>query len=607
MLDVARRVLLGAPLATQRMHLERLALFGGLAVFAADALSSVAYGPEEVLIILEDGGPEALRFLLPIACAIVALVAIVSISYRQTVLEYPNGGGAYVVARDNLGAGPSHVAGAALLSDYVLTVAVSVSSGTAALTSAWPILQTHTVTIAVASVLLIMLVNLRGVRESAAVFAGPVYFFVACVLVLIGVGLFRAAHGLSSPTAAEAPLKAAHSLSAFMVLRAFSSGCATLTGVEAVANGVQAFREPCGRNAARAMVALACLLGTMALGTSLLAHFFHVLPKLEPGSADTVMSQIGTLVFGRGAMYLALQISTALVLILAANTSFADFPRLSAFMARDGYMPRQMATIGNRLVFSNGIVILSLLACTLIVVFHAEVTRLIPLYAVGVFTAFTLSQTGMVVHWRRQAGQGWKTRALVNGIGAIVTGVVLGVIAVTKFVHGAWIVCLMVPLMVAAFRRTRRHYDYVTERLTPDAWSSNGAPRNVCLILVGGMTRGVLEGLSFARSLGCEARGIHIETEGRPSPPVQEAWSRWVEDVPLVVLDSPYRHIAGPLVEYIQKVQQEEGFDIVTVILPEFVVPHWWEPVLHNQTAVWLHIALRAVPGVAVVSLRYRL
>jgi len=607
MLGTARRLLIGRPIPTHRLEFEKLAILGGLAVFAADALSSVAYGPEEILHILHLAGPAGLRCLLPLAVAIAALILVVATSYRQTVVEYPSGGGAYVVARDNLGAAPSHVAGAALLTDYVLTVAVSVAAGVAAITSAWPELHGHRVLIGVLCVVIVMLVNLRGVRESAVVFAAPVYTFILVMLALVVVGLLRVAlGGLRSVGGAPEVAQGAHvwqPLTAFLVLRAFASGGATLTGIEAVANGVQAFRTPSGLNAARVLALMAALLAVMFLGTSALAHLVGTVP-LE---SETVLSQLGRLVFGRGAIYFVLQMSTALILILAANTSFADFPRLSAFMARDGYLPRQLTNLGDRLVYSNGIIALAALAIGLIVAFGGKVTALIPLYAVGVFTAFTLSQSGMVLHWVREGGPGWRRRAVVNGIGAVVTGVVLVVVAVTKFVLGAWIVCVVIPLLVLAFRTVRRHYDFVASRLTLEHATAVRPLRNLNLLLVGGMHRGTLEGLQYLKALSGNGRAVHIETGGEPDPRVQRLWSEWEPDIPLVTLPSPYRVMAAPLVDYINHVREAEGFDVVTVILPEFVVRTWWESLLHNHSALWLQIVLRHVPGVAVLNMRYEL
>ncbi|MGD9496956.1 MAG: APC family permease [Armatimonadota bacterium] len=597
-----RRLLIGEPLATHRMSVERLGVLGGLAVFAADALSSTAYGTEEILRALILAGSEALPWVVSIGAAVVALLAIVVTSYRQTVVEYPSGGGAYVVARDNLGTMPSLVAGAALQTDYVLTVAVSVAAGVAAITSAWPVLFEHRVAIGVVWVMFMALVNLRGVRESAAVFGVPVYAFIGLMFTLIIVGLGRLALGTIEPVSAEY-VAGTQPLTLFLILRAFSSGGATLTGVEAVANGVQAFTQPSGRNAARVLGLLGTLLAIMFLGITLLAHGL----RIQPAEQETVISQIASAVFGRSGLYYALQLATATILVIAANTSFAGFPRLAAFMANDGFVPRQFANLGDRLVYSNGIVFLALLSALLLAIFGGEVHALIPLYAVGVFTAFTLSQWGMVLHWRAKRDQGWRRRAIVNGIGGSVTGIVMLVVAVSKFVLGAWIVVILIPAMLLVFRAIRHHYNYVAQRLSLDQASEVKPLRNLNLLLVGGMHRGTLEGLEYLRALTGEGRAVHVEVGGEATPRIQRLWSKWEQDIPLTVLRSPYRSMTEPLVEYIRKAQQDEGYDVVTVIIPEFVVNTFWESLLHNHSALWLQVTLRNVPGVAVLNMRYRL
>lgn len=597
-----RRVLLGTPLATELAHAERVGILGGLAVFAADGLSSVAYGPEEILLMLEPAGPAGLAYTIPVAAAIAALIFVVATSYRQTVVAYPGGGGAYVVARDNLGTTAAHIVGGALLTDYVLTVSVSVAAGTAAITSAWPVLYEERVWLAVGAVILIALVNLRGVRESAAAFALPVYGFIVLILALVGLGLWKTAQGTLIPAAPPpAAAQALQPLTLFIILRAFSSGCASLTGIEAVADGVQAFAPPVGKRASTVLGILAVLLATMVLGVSLLAHRMGVLPV----ATETVTSQIARSVFGHGGWYFTLQLSTALILILAANTSFAGFPRLAAFMARDGYLPRQMMNLGDRLVYSNGIMLLGLIAALLIVVFHGEVNRLIPLYAVGVFTAFTFSQAGMVVHWLRQ--DTGRHRALVNGFGALVIGVVLIVVATTKFTHGAWLVCVVVPLLALAFRKTKRHYDHVASRLSLENADEVRPMKNLNLLLVGGMHRGTLQALQYLRALSTSARAVHVESAGEAVPRIQRLWGEWEKEIPLVVLPAPYRSLTRPLLDYIRQISEQEGYDTVTVILPEFVVDTWWQSLLHNHSALFLQLQLSQVPGVAVLNMRYKL
>ncbi|HEY3398889.1 MAG TPA: APC family permease [Armatimonadota bacterium] len=601
-----RRLLLGAPIATASSEEEKVGAIGGLTIFAADAMSSVAYGPEEVVLVLAAAGSAGLHYALPLCIALAALIWIVATSYRQTVVEYPSGGGAYVVARENLSPLSSHIAGGALLTDYVLTVSVSVSAGIAAITSAWPALYDYRVAIAVACVVLIALVNLRGVRESAVAFALPVYGFVACAFLVIIVGLYRMWTGNLPPgePAPPAPgLAPLQGVGLFLVLRAFASGCASLTGLEAVANGVQAFREPRGQRAATVMLLLALILSTTVVGVGLLIRGLHIAPIPE----ITVLSQIGERVFGRGFLYFLLQIETMLILVFAANTSFAGFPRLSAFMARDGFMPRQLANLGDRLVYQNGILVLGGLASVLIIIFEGQVSSLIPLYAVGVFTAFTLSQTGMVVHWFRKQGPQWRYKVAVNGVGALVTGIVLIVIAVTKFIYGAWIVCLLIPVLVLAFRAIGRHYQHVAARLSLENAREAGPVKNLILLLVGGMHRGTLQSLQFARTLDAQVRAVHVETGGEEVPRIKRMWKDWEKEIPLEILPAPFRNMTEPLLDYIKRVKAEEGYDVVTVILPEFVVDNWWQSLLHNHSALWLQFLLSRIPGVAVLNMRYKL
>ncbi len=597
-----RRMLVGQPLETSRLSFERLGLLGGLAIFAADALSSSAYGTEEILRTLILAGSGALGWAIAIGVAIALLLLVVVTSYRQTVVEYPSGGGAYVVVRDNLGTLPSLVAGGALQTDYVLTVAVSVAAGVAAITSAWPVLLEHRVAIGIILIAFMAVINLRGVRESAVIFGVPVYAFIGLMFTMIIVGLGRLLFGEMAPVS-PGYVAATQPLTLFLVLRAFASGGATLTGIEAVANGVQAFTAPSGRNAARVLGILGGLLGAMFIGITLLAHGLEV----HPAEHETVISQIASAVFGRGVIYYALQIATSVILIIAANTSFSGFPRLAAFMANDGFVPRQFANIGDRLVFSNGIIFLAVLASLLLAIFGGEVHALIPLYAVGVFTAFTLSQSGMVLHWMHKRDEGWRRRAIVNAIGAVVTGIVLIVVAVTKFVLGAWIIVLLIPLLLLVFRAIRSHYDHVAERLSLAVAHEVKPRRNLNLLLVGGMHRGTLEGLEYLRALSGDGRAIHLEVGGESTPRIQRLWQEWETKIPLVVLASPYRSMTEPLVDYILNAQKEEGYDTVTVIIPEFVVDSWWESLLHNHSALWLQVLLRNVPGVALLNMRYRL
>jgi amino acid transporter len=584
-----KRLLVGPPMPLAQARHERLRKRIALAVFASDALSSVAYATEEILLVLVVAGAAALSLSLPIAVAITGLLAIVTVSYQQTIHAYPNGGGSYIVARDNLGDVPGLVAAGALLVDYVLTVAVSVAAGVAAITSAFPALQTHKVALGVACVAAIAFANIRGVRESGRVFAIPTYFFlVSFALLLIG-GAYQALTG-TLPPATDGAASAAEPLTWFLVLRAFSSGCTAMTGIEAISNGIPAFRAPEARNAAITLGWMAVVLGTLFVGITVLAGMLGIVPR----EAETVVSQIARQLFGGGVVYYAIQAATALILVLAANTSFADFPRLSSLLARDRFVPRQFANLGERLVFSNGILVLAALAALLLVVFGGETHALIPLYAVGVFISFTLSQSGMVRRWWRLRGPWWRGRLLVNGLGALATGVVAVVIAVTKFTHGAWIVILVIPTLVLIFMAMRRHYDDVAEQLSLDGWEGPPPMDHTVLVLVGDVHRGVVRAVQYARTLaaGAPVRAVFVETDPARTAKVEEKWGNWGQGVPLIVLTSPYRSLIGPFLHYVDMLQSRNRNLMITVVLPEFIPGRWWQHVLHNQTALVLKGAL---------------
>ena len=586
-----RRALIGTPLPSAGLLHERLSKIQALAVFSSDALSSVAYATEEILLVLVVAGTAALDLSLPIALAIVALLAIVATSYYQTIHGYPSGGGAYIVAYDNLGVWPGLTAAAALLIDYVLTVAVSITAGVAAFTSAFPALIPYRVELCLLAIVLVAWANLRGVRESGTLFAIPTYGFVLVLLTLIALGLVRWLGGALPqhpsyvfPSSGEG----AGALTLFLVLRAFASGCTALTGVEAISNGIPAFRKPEADNAGKTLIAMALLLGAMFLGISVLSRTLAVVPTEH----ETVVSQIGRLVFGDGPLYLALQVATTLILVLAANTSFADFPRLSAILARDRYLPRQLTNLGDRLVFANGILALAVLASVLVIIFGGLTHRLIPLYAVGVFLSFTLSQAGMVRHWHRLRGLGWEWKMVVNGVGAVATAVVLGIIVATKFVHGAWIVILLIPAFVWMFRAIKGHYASVAQQLTlegtsPEPWTGLASrKRQKVLVPISGVHRGTLEALRFARSLSKDVTAVVVDVEPQVTARVREKWAVWGQKVPLVVLDSPFRSTVGPLLVYLSEVDQREPErGLAVVVLPEFVPARWWHELLHNQTA----------------------
>jgi len=604
-----KRRLLGQPIPTAHEIHERLGRATGLAVFASDALSSSAYATEEILLILTLAGTAALHVSVPISLGIALLLAIVVGSYRQTILAYPSAGGAYIVSRENLGTYPSLVAGAALLTDYVLTVSVSVAAGIAAMTSAVAPLYPYRVELCALAVLAITVANLRGVRESGRLFAIPTYAFVGAYVLMIGWGVvvwLRGGLPVGGPAPVAAALPGMQELTLFLMLRAFASGCVALTGIEAVSNGVPAFRPPEAQNARQVLVMLGTILIGLFIGITFLANVFG----LVPAEQETVNSQLARRVFGDGSvLYYVVQAMTMLILVLAANTSFADFPRLSSFMARDRFMPRQFARRGDRLAFSNGIIILALLSALLLVVFKADTHALIPLYAVGVFVSFTLSQLGMVRYWLRQRGPRWPMRVTLNGTGAAATGIVTLIIAMTKFTHGAWIVILLIPLLVLLLVAVRRHYDDVAHQLSLEGVEQHELPpaRHHVLLLVADVHRGVLAAIRYARALSSHARGVSIETDAESRRRLEDRWTKWAAGMPLVVLRSPYRSVVGPLLEYVDGLQREAPDVLVTIVLPEFLPARWWQQLLHNQTALLIKGALLFRRGVIVVDVPYHL
>jgi amino acid transporter len=598
-------MLVGPPMPLAQARHERLRKRVALAVFSSDALSSVAYATEEILLIAVLAGSVALHLSVPISIAITALLAIVAISYQQTIHAYPSGGGSYIVARANLGAVAGLIAAAALLVDYVLTVSVSVAAGVAAVTSAFPELASHKVAIGVGCVAVIALANIRGVRESGRIFAVPTYFFVVSFGFMIAEGLFRLAIG-SLPRTPPPALPAAEALTWFLVLRAFSSGCTAMTGTEAISNGIPAFRTPESRNAAITLGWMAAILGSFFIGLTVLADRLGIVPAAQ----ETVVSQIARRLHGSGLFYYAIQAATALILVLAANTSFADFPRLSSLLARDRYIPRQFATLGERLVFSNGIMVLGALAALLLVMFGGETHALIPLYAVGVFISFTLSQSGMVRHWWKDRVAGWRHKIAINGLGALATGVVTIVIAVTKFTHGAWIVVLVIPTLVATFLAMRRHYDDVAGQLSLEGLAGPPQLHHTVLIIVGDLHRGVVRAVQYAKTLAAPSvavRAVFVETDPAKTAKLEEKWARWGLGVPLVILNSPYRSLLRPLIEYLDALQSLGDDHMVTVVIPEFLPSKWWQHVLHNQTALLVKGALLFRKNTVVADVPYLL
>ena len=598
-----KRVFLGSPLPTAQSRHERLAKSTALAVFASDALSSVAYATEEILLVLVLAGTAALSYSIPISIAIAILIAIVVSSYRQTIRAYPQGGGAYIVSKDNLGVPAGLVAGAALLIDYVLTVAVSVAAGIAALTSAVPALFPDRPWLCVVAVVAIAVANLRGIRESGKLFAAPTYLFIASLFVLIVYGGAGALFDFLPEAPYQRHPPGLEGVGLFLFLRAFASGCTALTGVEAVSDGVPAFKAPESHNARMVLTVLGVILIVLFLGITFLAYDFGITPRHE----ETVVSQLARHVFGGGALYFEIQAVTMLILLLAANTSFADFPRLSFFLARDRFIPRQFATQGDRLVFSNGILILSGLAALLLVIFGGDTHALIPLYAVGVFLSFTLSQASMVRRWLRLKEEGWWWRWWLNAIGALVTGLVMITIAATKFTHGAWIVVLLIPALVAVFVMVHRHYEEVAVQLSLDAFSPPPPMTNTVLVLVGDIHRGVIKAIQYAQTLSPNAKAVFVETDPERTRRLEEKWGRYGMGVPLIVLTSPYRSLLGPLTKYVDHLQNQGENHVVTIVLPEFIPARWWQLGLHNQTAFLIKGAMLFHKNVIVTDVPYHL
>ncbi len=601
-----KRLLLGNPIPTALARHERLGRITGLAIFASDALSSVAYATEAILLILILAGTAALPTSVPIAVGIAVLILIVVTSYRQAILAYPQGGGAYVVTRENLGRYPSLVAGAALLIDYVLTVAVSVAAGIAAITSAVPALYPSRVLLCVLGVILIAVANLRGVRESGRLFAAPTYLFIGAYLVMIGWGALLWLRG-EVPTGidpAGGGILGAQELTVFLALRAFASGCAALTGIEAVSDGVPAFRPPEAQNARAVLVALGVILTVLFLGITFLGNAFDVLPV----EGETINSQLARRIFGASALYYVVQGVTTLILVLAANTSFADFPRLAWFMARDRFLPRQFANRGDRLAYSNGIIILAILSALLLVLFRGDTHALIPLYAVGVFLSFTLKQSAMVRYWLRKRGAGWLSGVGIQGVGAAATGLVMLIIATSKFTHGAWIVIVLIPMLIAGFLAIHRHYDEVARQLSIEGSDPERPPAPLTvLVLIGDIHRGVLPALDYARALSPSARAVYVELDPDATRRLEDRWGKWGNRMPLVVLRSPYRSVVGPFLEYLDHLKQHAPGHLITIILPEFVPGRWWQHLLHNQTALLIKGALLFRKGIIVTDVPYHL
>jgi amino acid transporter len=600
-----KRFLVGEPLTNQMAAHERIPKWKALAVMASDALSSTAYATEEILLPLAAFSVMAVSWSMPIAVGITLLLVIVALSYLQTIEAYPGGGGAYTVAKENLGLSAGLVAGAALLIDYVLTVSVSVAAGMANFDSAFPFLQSHRVGFSAIVIFLIMVLNLRGIRESATVFAFPTYFFILSFFSMLAVGAWKV---LTGQAVAAAPIlhETYPELSLFLLLRAFSSGCAALSGIEAISNGVTSFRAPAARNAKITLIWMSLILMVLFMGTTLLAHVYGITPK----DGETVISQLGRSVFGETAFYYVLQLATALILFLAANTAYTGFPSLASMLAKDRFLPRQLASLGDRLVFSNGILGLSFFAFLLIWFFDGDVHKLIPLYAIGVFLSFTLSQAGMVVHHLKLRQQGWISGIAINSVGAVTTLVVLGVVATTKFTHGAWMVILILPFIVYTLTRIHAHYLAVGKELSLIGARPPGSLnrlKHTVIVPISGIHRGVIDALRYAISISDDVRACYVEIDPETTARVKEEWMKWAHEVPFVVLKSPFRSVIRPLLEYIDDVAQCTHDEMVTVIIPEFVTSKWRYNLLHNQTALLIRTALLFKRGKVVTSVRYHL
>jgi amino acid transporter len=617
--------LIGRPLQTADAPHQTIGKAIGLAVFASDALSSTAYATQEILVVLAAAGAAALGLSIPISMAIVALLIIVTISYEQTIHAYPGGGGAYIVARDNLGELPAQTAGAALLTDYILTVAVSISSGVAQLTSAVPDLFPYRVYIAVGMVMFVMLVNLRGVKESGVTFAIPTYFFLLMMVVTVMTGFFRYFTGTLGTLTDPPAIEMIHSLqvvSLFLILHAFSSGTTALTGVEAISNGITAFREPRSRNAGVTLIWMSAILGTLFLSITFLSHAIGAVPSIE----ETVISQVTRTIYsGRGLMYLLTISATTVILMMAANTAFADFPRLSALHAGDGFLPRQLTFRGSRLVYSRGIIALAVIASGLIVVFQASVSGLIPLYAIGVFLSFSLSQTGMAKRWWKSGqlkpgeeiqepgsvlhhDRRWKLKMVVNAFGAVCTFVVMLVFAITKFRDGAWIVLILTPVLVTIFFSIHHHYKNLARSLSLDDYSNLRMVRHHRVILpISSVHRGTLQALDYAHSFSSDVTAVHVAIDPLQAEKVRQKWDLWGNGTRLVILESPYRTMVEPLIRFIDKLDAaRQPGDTITVVVPEFINQKWWEKLLHMQTASWLRSVLINRPGIVILEVPYQ-
>jgi amino acid transporter len=605
-----RRTLIGAPIASARAHHEKLSPFLGLPVFSSDALSSVAYATEAILSILILKGIGALSMQFAITASICVLIVMIGISYTQTIYAYPKGGGSYIVASDNLGTTPGLVAGAALMIDYILTVSVSISAGVAAFVSAYPHLHPYLVEISVTLVILVAWLNLRGVRESGAVFAFPTYGFILGILATLGMCFYRVWH---DPPHIQAVVsnQAGKELEAawlYITLRAFAAGCTALTGIEAVSDGVQSFKDPAAKNARIVLQRMTILLIIMFLGIGFLSQHIPTLALYTNSDPryTTLTSQLASFAFGRKSIgFYYVQFATMAILILAANTAFADFPRVASFLARDGFLPRPFARQGDRLVFHNGIILLGLAAAALVGIFHGELDQLLPLYAIGVFTAFTLSQSGMVAHWLKVRTPGWRRSMAINIVGTILTGVVTAIILITKFLEGAWIAAVLIIVVFFLFKSVKRRYQHMSMQLAMDASPPPPTTTHTSLLLVPRVHKGIVKALTYAKTVDPNCVALHVTLDERTLPQVQRDWERYGQGVPLVVLNSPYRSLIRPVLDYVDQLLEQDPGQLLTFIVAEPVSSKWYQKFLHENVAAQLKSALAQRRNVAVTNVRY--
>ncbi|MEV5025223.1 APC family permease [Paenibacillus sp. LPE1-1-1.1] len=598
-----KRLLIGRPMKSSEIEGEKLSKLKALAVLSSDALSSVAYGTEQILIVLMVAGFTAVWYSIPISIAVLGLLLVLILSYRQTIFSYPTGGGAYIVAKDNLGVSTGLLAGGSLLVDYILTVAVSTSAGTDAITSAFPSLHDHRVLIALVMIALLTLINLRGITESASVLAMPVYLFVIAIFILIISGIIKYLAG-GVPGAAPEMGAAVSNISLFLLLKAFSSGCSALTGVEAMSNAIPNFKQPAERNAAATLIMMGTILGAMFIGISLLAYWYGIIPNEK----ETVVSQIANATFGRGVIYYVIQGVTALILFLAANTAYAAFPLLAFMLAKDKYMPNMFMARGDRLGFSNGIIILGVLSALLVIAFHGNTENLIPLYAVGVFIPFTLSQLGMMVRWVKLKPAGWLSRFIINTIGMLTTLAITLIFIFTKFSH-VWMVFIFLPLVILLFYGIHRHYRNMADELRINMAIDKPVIKGSTIVVpIAGITRVVNHSLSYAKSLTDNVVAVYVGFDDEDIERMEKKWEEWNPGVRLIVLRSSYRSIIRPLMRFIDTIEWKTAeTDHITVLIPQFITKHWWHYLLHNQTSLMLRAYLFTQKDVVIATVPYHL